>query len=145
MVNDILLKAISWTLVHSVWQGFLLAFFAALVILITKKSTSAVRYNLLAGLFVVFLIASAVTFNYEFQTQNIETVTRLNLPVQDLQLQLGQTILYGDYSQTIIDFLNQNANFIVMIWFLIFSVRCFGIVGNLSYIYRIRNYKTQAP
>jgi len=145
MVNDILLKAISWTLVHSVWQGFLLAFFAALVILVTKKSTSAVRYNLLAGLFVVFLIASAVTFNYEFQTQNIETVTRLNLPVQDLQLQLGQTILYGDYSQTIIDFLNQNANFIVMIWFLIFSVRCFGIFGNLSYIYRIRNYKTQAP
>jgi len=145
MVNDILLKAISWTLVHSVWQGFLLAFFAALVILVTKKSTSAVRYNLLAGLFVVFLIASAVTFNYEFQTQNIETVTRLNLPVKDLQLQLGQTILYGDYSQTIIDFLNQNANFIVMIWFLIFSVRCFGIFGNLSYIYRIRNYKTQAP
>jgi len=145
MVNDILLKAISWTLVHSVWQGFLLAFFAALVILVTKKSTSAVRYNLLAGLFVVFLIGSAVTFNYEFQTQNIETVTRLNLPVQDMQLQLGQIILYGDYSQTIIDFLNHNANFIVMIWFLIFSVRCFGIFGNLSYIYRIRNYKTQLP
>ncbi|GEP50898.1 hypothetical protein FNO01nite_15700 [Flavobacterium noncentrifugens] len=148
MVNDMLLKAISWTLVHSVWQGFLLAFFAGLVILLTKKSTSALRYNILAGLFVGFLVVSGLTFNYEFQNQNAETITRLNLPVQDLQLQFGQTgatIIYSDYSQIIIDFLNHNANFIVLIWFLIFSIRCFGIFGNLSYIYRIRNYKTQAP
>lgn len=148
MVNDILLKAISWTLVHSVWQGFLLSFFAGLVILLTKKSTSALRYNILAGLFVGFLVVSGFTFNYEFQNRNAETITRLNLPVQDLQLQFGQTatsIIYGNYSQIIIDFLNHNANFIVLIWFLIFSIRCFGIFGNLSYIYRIRNYKTLAP
>lgn len=148
MVNDILLKAISWTLVHSVWQGFLLAFCAGLVILLTKKSTSALRYNILAGLFIGFLIVSGFTFNYEFQNQNAETITRLNLQVQDFQLHFGQTgttIIYGDYSQIVIDFLNHNANFIVLIWFLIFSIRCFGIFGNLSYIYRIRNYKTQSP
>lgn len=148
VVNDILLKAISWTLVHSIWQGFLLAFFAGLVILLTKKSTSALRYNVLAVLFLVFLIGTGLTFQYEFQTENTETITRLNLPVQELQFQFGQggtTILYGDYSQIIIDFLNQNANLIVLIWFVIFCIRCFGIFGSLSHIYRIRNYKTQQP
>jgi len=146
IVNDILLKAISWTLVHSIWQGFLLAFFAGLVILLTKKSTATLRYNILAGLFVLFLIGVGLTFNYEFQIENTETITRLNLPVQEFQLtREGNTLFYGNYSQIIIDYLNQNAPLIVLIWFVVFCIRCFGIFGSLSHIYRIRNYKTQQP
>jgi len=147
-INDILLKAISWTLIHSVWQGFLLAFFAGIVILMTKKSSSELRYNILAGLFVAFLAVAGMTFDYEFQTQNAETVTRLNLPVQDLNLAFGHhnsTLISANNSQVLIEFFNRNANVIVLIWFFIFSIRCFGIFGNLSHIYRIRNYKTQLP
>jgi len=145
VLNDILLKAISWTLVHSVWQGFLLAFCAGLVILFTKKSTSVLRYNLLAGLFVVFLAVAGFTFQYEFQDEQTETVTRLNLPVQNFDFATKNTIVSTDFSQMVVNYLNHNANIIVLIWFLIFSVRCFGIFGNLSHIYRIRNYKTQLP
>jgi len=148
MINDILLKALSWTLIHSVWQGFLLAFFAGIVILMTKKSSAELRYNILAGLFLGFLVVVGITFDYEFQMQHTETITRLNLPVQDLNLAFGHhnsILISANYSQIMIEFFNRNANVIVLIWFLIFSVRCFGIFGNLSHIYRIRNYKTQLP
>lgn len=146
MPNENFLKAISWTLVHSLWQGIILAVFAGLVISFTKKSTSFLRYNLLASLFVSFMIGVGFTFNYEFQEENRETITRLNLPINahnsDLMLEATPKS-EADFSLQIIDFLNANSNLIVMIWFLIFSIKCFGIFRSLSNIYRIRNYRNQ--
>ena len=65
MPNENLLKAISWTLVHSVWQGLVLAVFAGLVIVFTKKSKATLRYNWLSGLFLAFMISVGFTFSYE--------------------------------------------------------------------------------
>lgn len=147
MPNETLLKAISWTLVHSVWQGLILAVLAGLVILFTKKSTSVLRYNLLAGLFVSFMIAVGFTFNYEFQEEGRETITRLNLPIKNQNFAVAGAIPEekADLSMQIINFLNENSNLIVLIWFLIFSVKCLNIFSNLNHIYRIRNYRIQNP
>lgn len=147
MPNENLLKAISWTLVHSVWQGLILAVLAGLVILFTKKSTSVLRYNLLAGLFVSFMVAVGFTFSYEFQEEGRETITRLNLPIETAnQIVIGEVSEEkADLSMQIINFLNENSNLIVLIWFLIFSVKCLNIFSNLNHIYRIRNYRIQNP
>lgn len=144
--DDTLLKAISWTLLHSVWQGFILALLAGFVILATKKATSALRYNLLAVLFVAFLAVVAMTFNYEFTPKGLDTTTRLNLPITGTQIN-GRFagIAAPDFSNTIIEFLNNNANLIAMLWFLIFAVKLIGIFHSLNHIYRIRNYKTFSP
>ena len=147
MPNETLLKAISWTLVHSVWQGLILAVLAGLVILFTKKSTSVLRYNLLAGLFVSFMIAVGFTFSYEFQEEGRETITRLNLPIENQNFAVAGAIPEekADLSMQIINFLNENSSLIVLIWFLIFSVKCLNIFSNLNHIYRIRNYRIQNP
>lgn len=147
MPNETLLKAISWTLVHSVWQGVILAVLAGLVILFTKKATSALRYNLLAGLFVAFMVAVGFTCNYEFQEEGRETITRLNLPITIQNQEASPSIPEAgiDFSAQIIDFLNANSSAIVMIWFLIFSIKCLNIFSNLNHVYRIRNYRTQTP
>jgi len=144
MINDVLLKAISWTLVHSLWQGFILALLAGLVIMLTQKSNAALRYNLFAGLFIVFLGVVGFTFSYEFQNDLTETTTRINLPLQNIQ----NNLLFNpqsNFSQTVVDYLNTHAEVVVMIWFLIFSFKFFGIFRSLSHVYRIRNYKTQSP
>lgn len=147
MPNETLLKAISWTLVHSVWQGLILAVLAGLAIVFTKKSTSVLRYNVLAGLFVSFMIAVGFTFNYEFQEEGRETITRLNLPIETTN-----HIVVGhipeqkiDLSIQIIEFLNANSSLIVLVWFLIFSIKSLNIFSNLNHIYRIRNYRIQNP
>lgn len=145
IISDVLLKAISWTLIHSVWQGILLAFFTGLVIVFTKKSSSALRYNLLVGLFLMFLVVVGITFNYEFQNEQVENSTKLNLPLQTLSFHDSNNIVSKDFVQLIIDYLNNHSDTIVLIWFVVFSVRCFGIFGSLSNVYRIRNYKTQKP
>lgn len=146
--NETILKAISWTLLHSLWQGLILAIFAGLVILFTKKAKANLRYSILAGLFLAFMIAIGFTFNYEFQSdamfiasEEIQAIEDFN---QDDEMFLPASEA-PDYFQMGINYLNQNSTAIVLIWFLIFSIKCFGIFKSLSNVYRIRNYRNQAP
>lgn len=146
ILNDALLKAISWTLIHSMWQGIILAFCAGLIILTTKKANAALRYNLLSGLFVVFIVIVALTFNYEFMPQGYETVTRINLPIVNSQVTVGfPETGAANISDSIIGFLNGNAHLIAMIWLCLFTVKLIGIFHSLNHVYRIRNYKTFSP
>lgn len=132
-------------MVHSLWQGVLLAFCAGLIILLTKKANAALRYNLLSGLFVVFLVAVALTFNYEF-TPHYETVTRLNLPMADGHAGDGFSETgAADVSNSIIGFLNGNARLIALIWLAVFAVKLIGIFHSFNQVYRIRNYRTFSP
>lgn len=144
-INDTLLKAISWTLVHTIWQGFILAFLAGIVILTTKRVTSVVRYNLLSGLFFAFIVVVGLTFNYEFGNENEESVKSLNFSIEHLKSvwTIENGAVKNNFSTLIIDFLNANANTIVLIWFIVFCIKCFKITNNLSHIYKIRNYRNQ--
>src|SRR5580693_6785286 len=61
-----MIQAICWVLIHSLWQGVLLALVGGGVILCTKRSAAAVRYRLLCGLAGVFLCGMGATFVYEW-------------------------------------------------------------------------------
>jgi bla regulator protein blaR1 len=61
-----MIQAICWALVHSLWQGVLLALAGGGVILCTKRAAAAVRYRLLCGLFGLFLAGMGLTFFYEW-------------------------------------------------------------------------------
>src|ERR1043165_2879122 len=54
--------ALFLTLMHSLWQGVVLAIAVGLILTFTKRSTSAVRYNLLCAALLLFIIGSALTF-----------------------------------------------------------------------------------
>lgn len=145
--NETLLKAISWTLLHSLWQGLILAILAGLVILFTKKTKANLRYSILSGLFLAFMIAVGFTFNYEYKSDTMLVASEEIFVMEDLNHDeiLLPSSEVPDYFQTGIDYLNENSTAIVLIWFLIFSIKCFGIFRSLSNIYRIRNYRNQTP
>lgn len=144
-ISDTLLKAISWTLVHTIWQGFILAFLAGIVILMTKKAPSVLRYNLLSGLFLVFIVVVGLTFGYEYQNGNEEQITSLNFSIDNLKAvwTIENGTVSNNFSTVVINFLNANANTIVLIWFIVFSIKSFNICSNLSHVYKIRNYRNQ--
>lgn len=144
MPNENVLKAISWTLIHSVWQGLVLAIFAGLVIVFTKKSKAALRYNWLSGLFITFMAGVGFTFNYEYQQET--TVYGNAIIAKTLEpetMSAGTAVNTLDYFQVAVGYINEYASTIVVIWFLIFMLKSFGIFRSLSNIYKIRNYKTQ--
>ncbi|MEZ0006817.1 bla regulator protein BlaR1 [Flavobacterium sp. 28YEA47A] len=144
MPNENVLKAISWTLIHSVWQGLILAIVAGLVIVFTRKSKAIVRYNILSGLFLIFILAVGFTFNYEYQQETVivSEGTITGTTVLELKnVMASPTEVAPDYLQKARIYLNEHATTIAAIWFLIFAIKCFGVFRNLTNVYRIRNYK----
>src|ERR1700677_2066033 len=73
-------RAICWTLIHSLWQGILIAALAGIIIYCTRKLPAALRYNLLAADLLLFLLLAGITFSYELHRQD---------PGQDVALSLS--------------------------------------------------------
>lgn len=150
-----LMKAICWTLIHSLWQGLILAALAGLMMMLTKKQTAAFRYNMLAVLFLVFMSVATGTFMVELNTtaaagvENLAFVGKTVTPVQhEALLPLGTSLEVNNgeaYIEKFTGYFNEHATLLVTIWFIIFLAKALKLVSGLAYIQRVRNYKVQQP
>jgi len=151
LVNDSIIKAISWTLIHSLWLGLAAALLAGLTLLLTKRSTSAIRYNLLAGLSILFLVTIGFIFYNEFETQT-PVLQADKLIKNDLQTEtlvsVSNTELMEEGSgplSILAAFVSKSGSWIVFIWFVVFVFKCIRMTGELRQVYRARNYQTISP
>lgn len=142
--------AINRTLLHSIWQGLILVMLVGVVLLITKKSRSNLRYNLLISLLFIFALVSAFTFWIEFRKDSSTTAFSLiNLnnfsetPVKSYFIKPGSdsktTFQPIEYS---INLVNRNASLIFIIWLVIFTFKIVGTANGLVSIHRNRKYNT---
>jgi bla regulator protein blaR1 len=150
LLNDLTMQAICWTLLHSVWEGLILAILAGIAILFTGKSSAAVRYNLLSLLFIMFLVCIGITFEMQLQ-HAIEHAhvneTALQPVLTGIQYPVLQNTVSGQnqYFAVFIDYFNAHASMVVMIWLIVLSFQFVRLFGNYLYTQRIRNYKTHEP
>lgn len=151
LVNDSIIKAVSWTLIHSLWLGLAAALLAGLTLLLTKRSTSAIRYNLLAGLSILFLVTIGFVFYNEFETQT-PLFQADKLVKNDLQTEhvvsVSNTELMEEGSgpfSVLAEFVSKSGSWIVFIWFVVFVFKCIRMTGDLRQVYRARNYQTISP
>jgi bla regulator protein BlaR1 len=145
-LSDHEMKAICWTLIHSLWIGLIIAALAGLVISITRKSGADLRYRLLCGILVLFILSVSVTFYLQIRS------------VGHGAIHTGQGIYVVGYAQPhampsagtgatvspvnkAVDFLNQHIDVIFVVWLLFFILKSLKMAGGLLYIQRIRNYK----
>jgi beta-lactamase regulating signal transducer with metallopeptidase domain len=144
---DRLIQAFSWMLIHSLWQGLLLAVFTAVVLLLTRRSSAAVRYNLVVGQFLLFVLACAGTFVWEWNRSPLPAVVPLagtiggnathffNLDAESIR----------QFAATSIRYFTANAPAVVLVWFVLFIFRSVRMMGSLVYIHRAKNKYTHAP
>uniref|UniRef100_UPI002636B8D5 M56 family metallopeptidase n=1 Tax=Fluviicola sp. TaxID=1917219 RepID=UPI002636B8D5 len=151
LVNDSIIKALSWTFIHSLWLGLAAALLAGLTLLLTKKSTSAIRYNLLAGLSIAFLVATGFIFYNEFETQTsvlqADQVMKSDLQTEHL-VSFSNTGIKEEAStplSILSTFISNYGSLIVLIWFVVFIFKCIRMTGDLRQVYRVRNYQTVSP
>ena len=146
IVNENFLRAISWTLAHSIWQGLLLAFLSGIVIMATRKSAALIRYNVIAALFVSFLFITALTFNYQMHTQQLEYNVQVAQPTSQIDVSSNTNFdfISTDIVQRLVDLFNTNADIIALIWFMIFCIRFFKIFSEFNEIYKIRTSKVHS-
>jgi beta-lactamase regulating signal transducer with metallopeptidase domain len=153
MQNELVL-ALCWTLIHSLWQGLLLAILTGAVMIGTRKSNARKRYGLLTFLFFLFIAVAAITFVKELNLVHGSTIAALSVPANANGTPAITTItppVANDYtiSESLTDrfkdYFDTHASLIVMIWFVIFIARFIRLTANLAYVQRLKHYKTYAP
>lgn len=142
MYNESILKAISWTLIHSIWQGVILTLLAGLIIIATKKATAHFRYNSLLVLFSFFIACVGITYAYEYNSAFAPSQNTF-ISTINYNLEKSGIITPSNYFQTAAHYINRHALIVVMIWMFIVCIRLFGFSKNIVAVYKIRNYGTQ--
>lgn len=150
-----LMQAICWSLVHSLWQGLLVAIIAGIIILVTKRSGPVLRYNLLASLLLLFLLMISATFIREWNLNHpggsiagIQTPASTEIIQPEAATVPTETITDASapsFTSRMVAYCNEHAALIVAIWFIIFSARVVKLLAELGTIQRLKHYKTYTP
>ena len=128
------IQAFSWMLVHSLWQGLLLSAVTYLVLMLGRKATSAVRYNLVFMLLLLFVAGCTVTFIWEWS----------KMPVRGAVIYIGgsQSVHTATWLKTFVRtcvaYFTANSPLIVLLWFVMFLYRSVRMMGGALYLSRAK-------
>jgi beta-lactamase regulating signal transducer with metallopeptidase domain len=144
ILGEELVQDICWTLIHSLWLGIAAAVLSVLVLVATKRFSSALRYNLLLATLFLFLGGVAAVLAMQLGSSSGTPDAPLSLlstsgNIQagaDAQLQQGAE---AGYFQLVVDFLNRNAAIIVMIWMLLLVFRSIKLLTGLRSLNRMKS------
>lgn len=141
-ITQNLIQAFSWMLIHSLWQGLVLAVMSALVMLFTKKAGSVLRHNLILVQFLLFAGACLFTFVWELNKQPQQNIMQLGRAIGGTASALLS--LNGDsvraFADACINYFTANAPMVVLLWFVFFLFRWVRMMRGLVFI-RLARYR----
>lgn len=149
-VSDRLLHALSWTLLHSLWQGAIVALCAGILFFGTAYLSARIRYHLLLGLMVLFVGMVGLTFGAEwdeYEKRSNETPELL----AEFQYE-GTTVtsifaepetIHLDKKQPWVQLFERYKGLLLFAWGLILLFKSLKMSLDLAYIYRIRKVQTR--
>lgn len=145
-----LIRALGWTLIHSLWQAAIAALIAIVVLWTTGKSKPAVRYNILLGLFALLMGVVPVTFLKEYQ----QGIVASSITAGDVQSN-GQAIDDGgiylvsnqtrSYFNVIEETINQHIYLIVAFWLLACCIQTLRLISGTAHLRRLKTSGTVLP
>ncbi|REA56615.1 hypothetical protein DSL64_26190 [Dyadobacter luteus] len=139
--NSDFIQAFSWTLIHSLWQGIILAVLAGILLLSTRNVRPAIRYNILSGLMLCFVLANCVTFFMQYNGGKVihsSATISAGIPQQIRFHQVGVENISTGFLTKVLAVASENATIIVGIWFLIFLGKSLKTCTGLARIHRLR-------
>ena len=131
-------KALTWTFIHSLWQGLLAALICAIIISSTRSATARLRYNLLSIVMILFFAGSVITFITQFYVQ-AKPVTTSSVAISDDAQTINST---GVLMDNFMVWVNANSDTIIVIWIFFFLLSCLRLVTGLAAVNRLKHYKT---
>ncbi|GGH61504.1 beta-lactamase regulating signal transducer with metallopeptidase domain [Filimonas zeae] len=141
-----LMQAFSWMLIHSLWQGLLLAIVTAVCMHMSKSAAARVRYVMVFILFSFFILACGFTFLYQLNGASHSLMPLGGtighnashwLPVNAAHLQFYTTACAG--------FISAHASWLVLLWTAFFAWRLYGMVQGMRWLHKARHRYTSVP
>lgn len=171
LLSDTILRAVCWTLLHSLWQGLIFAVVAGLVLVLTRKASAALRYSLLCCGMVLFLGVSGYTFYRQLGSdgdgkaivagvgggakdlvgmagvEGQDRVTGKGMtpsgmgPVASGLAATGRALRTG--IDSLVRYFNTHAALVVLVWFVVLVGRTVQLLSGWVYTQRIRHYQVR--
>ncbi|RFM28007.1 M56 family metallopeptidase [Deminuibacter soli] len=140
-------RALCNTLLHSLWQGVLLAIVTGIIVLCTRSSRASTRYNSLVAALTVFTLGAVVTFICEWH--NAATAAVSGNAAAYMPAVVFEQVQYGGAatdSLTVLlqQWINQHTGALVQIWLLLFTMKTIQLLAGLHGTWYMRRYKTAA-
>ncbi len=152
LISEELINAIGWTLLHSLWQGALIALIIALGMVFFMKFSARFRYNLYVSGIIIFLGVVVVTFIKEYNFFEIEN-TKVLFPGS---ISSHEEITSAGFIQTadnnasetwgwvnsIWDYFKHHFAMLVTLWMGGILLLFLRLLGNMAYTQRVKVHRT---
>ncbi len=135
--SDAFVRALGWTLIHSLWQGALAAL--VLLILLPRLQTARQRYWVVYGSLMAVFVAALVTFGWVYQPPTDIPAGQFFTGTEQLpgQYFLDSFSVEPAFWQKISGWLEANYPLIVAVWLLGFGFFLLRLAGGLWYVHRL--------
>ncbi len=140
--------ALGWSLLHSLWQGALIALLLGIVLLFLQKRSSNLRYTLAASSLGLTLVAFFGTFAYLFNAaksqQQVFNDTLYIVTQENYHQLVNQVTESQSLFSIFLAYFNEHLPIIVVFWLLGVLVLSLRFLGGLAYLKRLRYTQNQA-
>lgn len=148
IISEQFINALGWTIVHSIWEGLLIALLLFFTLSLFKKKSARFKH-VMANLALVFtFLTAALTFIFLFEQAEPIVIKQANQTIliyQPIEWMSNNGLEQKNWLAPlvqVVDFVNDNILLIVIAWLigaLVFTARLFG---GMAYIYQIKRTAT---
>jgi len=125
--TDHFLGAFSWMLIHSLWQGILLAMVCGLALMAARNLSPAMRYNMVLFCFALFIACAGGTFFWYWDSGEAPAA----VSAASTNPASGWIRVDSSLVSAISAYFSRNAPVVVLIWFVIFVFRAVKIMRGV--------------
>lgn len=147
---NVLIHAIGGTILHSLWQGLILALVGGMILVFGKDLRPAKRYLLLVGALTLFLVATGITFVNLLGTSGADAqesaagkgASTYPIGIWENRLNLSDLFERAAYA---FDSLSDYYGIIVLSWFMVVCIKGIRMSAGIYAIYRLRSTGISSP
>ncbi|MDN5203506.1 M56 family metallopeptidase [Fulvivirgaceae bacterium BMA10] len=146
IISTTLVESFGWTLLHSLWQGILIAVLLYITVNIFKKGTAALKYNLSIGALALFLLTTLTTFVIQYKNQQPLLLHPLEISSVDEIVEIApleEDVFYAENDQVpwldfAVDLFQNNLPALVIAWSIGVGFLTLRLLGGFYYTHRLR-------
>ncbi|EAY27601.1 M56 family metallopeptidase [Microscilla marina] len=141
-----LIDALGWTLIHSLWQGAVLAIVLVVALILLRKNSSRLRYFVATSALFTLALVATITFVSLYQAGAPVVDKAIPAKMVQAQLPLVQqvSVASGKNLTFFSNYFNQHLPLIVTAWLLGVLVLMLRFLGGFAYLQRLRHHQTKA-
>lgn len=155
--SPLVVDALGWTIIHSLWQGALFALLLGLALVLLRAYSAQARYLVAVGFLLAFFVAVGLTFTGLYRAAPTTVEYGLSQPIpssdaDDLRRPALQSVenRSGDpvrvevsAADRAVAYFDRHLPLIVTFWLMGVLVLQLRFLGQLVYIQRLKSYATE--